>query len=151
MARVPRKMRVKQGNVTYENSFDRTQYTMRELTRAAQMDTARLMRREMLREAKKQPGMRRSRRPAGAFQYWVRKRELDLLIGSKHDTWYGAQQELGSSNQPKRGIIKGVVMNNIGNIRKIQGQYLSAVEKENKALGMIRPNDDGTEDTGDVS
>src|SRR5690554_3319724 len=105
----------------------------------------------MLREAKKQPGMRRSRRPSAAFQYWVRKRELDLVIGSKHDTWYGAQQELGSRNQPKRSIIKGTVMKNIDNIRKIQGQYLSAVEKENKALGLLRPEDDGTEDTGDVS
>lgn len=149
MARVPRKMRIQKGNVIYENSFDRTQYTIRELTRAAQMDTARLMRREMLREAKKQPGMRRSRRPLGAFQYWVRKRELDLIIGSKHDSWYGSDQELGSSNQPKRGIIKGVVMKNINNIRKIQGQYLSAVEDENRALGLIRPDDDGTEDTGD--
>jgi len=151
MARVPRKMRIKKGNVIYENSFDRTQYTIRELTRAAQMDTARLMRREMLREAKKQPGMRRSRRPSGAFQYWVRKRELDLIIGSKHDTWYGAEQEIGSNRQPKRAIIKGAVMNNINNIRKIQGQYLSAVENENKALGLIRPDDDGTEDTGDVN
>lgn len=150
MARVPRKMRMRKGNVTYESSIDRAQYTIRELTRAAQMDSAKLIRKEMLREAKKQPGMRRSKRPSSAFQYWVRKRELDLIIGSKHDTWYGAQQELGTSNQPKRSIIKSTVMNNIGNIRKIQGQYLSAVEKENKALGMIRPDDDGTEDTGDV-
>lgn len=151
MARVPRKMKIQKGNVIYENSFDRTQYTIRELTRAAQMDTARLMRREMLKKAKKQPGMRRSKRPSAAFQYWVRRRELDLIIGSKHDTWYGADQELGTSKQPKRGIIKGVVMNNINNIRKIQGQYLSAVEDENKALGLIRPDDDGTDDTGDVS
>src|SRR5690625_1565843 len=110
MARVPRLMRIKKGNVEYESKFDRTKYTMRELVRAAQMDTARLMRREMLIKAKKQPGMRRSKRPSGAFQYWVRRRELDLIIGSKHDTWYGAQQEIGSSKQPKRAIIKSSVM-----------------------------------------
>lgn len=151
MTKMPRTMRIKKGDVTYESNVDKIQYSIRELTRAAQMDTARLMRREMLREAKKQPGMRRSRRPAGAFQYWVRKRELDLIIGSKHGTWYGEEQEIGSSNQPKRGIIKGVVMDNIDNIRKIQGQYLSAVESENRALGLIRPDDDGTEDTGDAN
>ena len=144
-------MRIRKGNVIYESKVDRAQYTIRELVRAAQMDTARLMRREMLREAKKQPGMRRSKRPSAAFQYWVRKRELDLIIGSKHDTWYGAHQELGTRKQPKRGIIKGTVMENINNIRIIQGQYLSAVENENRALGLIRPDEDGTEDTGDVS
>jgi len=47
------------------------------------------------------------------------------------------QQELGDRNQPARHILRGTVMENIDEIRKIEGQYLSAIEDENKALALI--------------
>ena len=86
--------------------------------------------------------MKRSKRPYKSTQYWIRKRETDLQIGFKHDTWYGVLQELGTKNQPKRDILRGTVMENIDDIRRVQGQYLSAIEDENRALGLIDENGD---------
>src|SRR5690625_4464599 len=98
-------------------------------------------------EARKLPGMRRrrrryrsrqrSRRPYRSNQYWVRRRETDVQSGCKHDTWYGVEQELGTNNQPARNILRNAVYNNIDEIRRIQGQYLSAIEDENRAIGLI--------------
>ena len=70
-------------------------------------------------------------------QYWVRKRETDLQIGFKHDTWYGVLQELGTKGQPARHILRGTVMENLDDIRRVQGRYLSAIENENVAMGLV--------------
>lgn len=147
---LPRATKITKDGVEIISKVDRAQYTISELSRAALLDTGRLLRKRMLPDAKKQPGMRRSKRPLGAFQYWCRRRETDLIVGSKHNTWYGAEQELGSNRQPKRGIIKGTVMANLDDIRKIQAQYLSAVENEGRAAGMMQPNEEGGNDTSDA-
>lgn len=145
MARIPSPIRVKRNGVEYVSNVDRVKYTLLELTRAALKDVARFLRRRMLDKARKMPGMKRGKRIPHAFQYWVRKRETDLIIGIKHDTWYGAEQELGTNGQPKRGILKQTVYENINEIRKIEGKYLSAIQNENIALGLI----DEDEEVGD--
>ena len=65
------------------------------------------------------------------------KKETDLIVGIKHDTWYGVQQELGDLNQPKRAILRDTTYDNIDEIMKIEGHYLSAIEEENEALALI--------------
>lgn len=132
--------------VEFTDNVDRVQYTLQELSRAALRDTGKYIRAEQLKEAKKMPGMKKNRRAGGAFQYWVRKQETDLITGSKHGTWYGEQQELGDKNQPKRGIISSSVKDNIPTIRNIQGQYLSYIEDENKALSVINEEEYTAED-----
>jgi HK97 gp10 family phage protein len=129
--------RVNKNGVKYISNVDRAQYTIKELSRAALKDVAKLVRRRMLDKARKMPGMRKGKRIPNAFQYWVRKRETDLIVGIKHDTWYGVEQELGTNNQPKRSILRDTVYENISEIRVIQGKYLSAIENENRALGLI--------------
>lgn len=129
--------KIKKDGVHFVSSVDKAQYTIKELSRAALRDTAKLIRKRMIEKLKKLPGMKRNKRLYKSTQYWVRKWETDLLIGFKHDSWYGKWQELGDRNQPKRGILKGTVMENLDEIRKIQGQYLSAIEDENKAKGLI--------------
>jgi hypothetical protein len=91
----------------------------------------------MIQKLKKLPGMKRNKRIYNSTQYWVRKRETDLQIGIKHAGWYGVQQELGTSNQPKREILRSTVFESIDDIRRVQGAYLSAIEDENRALGLI--------------
>jgi hypothetical protein len=98
----------------------------------------------MLEKMKKLPGLKKSRRPAKGTHYWVRKREADLQIGFGHtkkglsgETWYGILQELGGKNQPKRSILRDTVYENIGLIRQIEAQYLSAIENELKAEQLI--------------
>lgn len=143
---LPKANKFTKNGVEFTSKVDRAQYTINELSRAALLDTGKLVRKKIMPKAKKMRGMRRSRRPYKAFQYWVRKRETDLIIGSKHNTWYGVEQEKGSNRQPRRDIIKSTVMENLDDIRKAQGQYLSAIEDENRALGLIRPGEDGTND-----
>lgn len=129
--------KIDRNGVKFISSVDRANYTIDELTRAALRDSAKFIRREMLKELRKLPGMRKSRRLYRSTQYWVRKRESDLQIGFKHSSWYGANSELGTSKQPARGILRTSVFKNIDQIRIIQGQYLSAIADENRARGLI--------------
>lgn len=130
-------VKIKKNGVEYISNVDKAQYTLNELVRAALRDCAKLIRKRMIEKLKKLPGMKRSRRLYRSTQYWVRKNECDLQIGFKHDSWYGAQSELGTHNQPARGILRETVVENIPEIRKIQGKYLSAIEQENIAQGLI--------------
>jgi HK97 gp10 family phage protein len=139
--------RVRRNGVEFVSNVDRAKYTIQELTRAALKDVAKLIRRRILDKARKMPGMRKGKRIPNAFQYWVRRRESDLQIGVKHDTWYGVEQELGTNGQPARHIIRDTVYENIDQIRIIQGKYLSAVEDENRARGLIDEEEEiGNED-----
>lgn len=133
------------NGVEYTSSVDRVSYTVTELTRAALRDVGRFVARKCNEAAMLLPGMKKSRRVRGkssAFQYWVRKREKDLQVGIKHGTWYGEQQELGSRNQPKRGILRNTAYNNIATIVEIESKYLSALEDEAAALALIESEDD---------
>lgn len=134
-------VKIRKDGVKYESNVDRAKYTIEELTRRALYDTAKFVRKKMIIELKKLPGMRRSKRIYSSAQYWVRKWETDLIIGYKHDTWYGAQQELGDKNQPSRNTLRNAVYPNIDEIRKIQGKYLSAIEDDNRARGLISEDD----------
>lgn len=140
--------KIKKGNVEFISNVDRANYTIRELSRAALKDVAKVIRRRMLDKARKMPGMRKGKRIPNAFQYWVRRRECDLQIGVKHATWYGEHQELGTSRQPKRSIIRDTVYDNIEEIRVIQGKYLSAIEDENKAKDLIDEEEEVGDDAG---
>lgn len=137
----PSVTRVNKDGITFVSNVDRAQYTIRELTRRALFDVAKFIRKEMIKELKKLPGMKRHKRIYSSTQYWVRKRECDLQIGFKHDSWYGVHQELGTRKQPRRNILRNTVYNNIDKIRLIEGQYLSYIEKENKVLGLINENE----------
>jgi len=139
--------KISKNGVEFVSSVDRCQYTIAELTRAALRDTAKLIRKRSLEKIRKLPGMRRGKRPLRSTQYWLRRRESDLVIGFKHDTWYGVAQELGTKNQPRRNILRDTVFENIDEIQKIQAQYLSAIEDERKAESLI----DESEAIGDDS
>lgn len=133
-------IRFDKNGVKYISSVDRAAYTITELTRAALRDVGKFVARMCNEEGMKLPGLKHNRRVRGknsAFQYWVRKQEGDLIVGIKHGTWYGEQQELGTMNQPKRGILRNTVYNNIPEIVKIESQYLSALEEEAEALALI--------------
>lgn len=143
---VPRSVvKFSKGGVTYTSNVDFVQYSIQELTRAALRDVGRFVSRTCNSAAMQLPGLKKSRRVRGkssAFQYWVRRRETDLQVGIKHNTWYGANQELGARNQPKRGILRNSVYDNIAQIIEIESKYLSALESEAAALAAIGSEDD---------
>ena len=126
--------KVTKDGVTFKSNVDAVNYTIKELTRAALRDTAKLVRKRMIQKLKLLPGMKRSKRVYKSTQYWNRSRSQDLQIGFKHSTWYGVHQELGTSQQPKRGILRETVYENIDQIQKIQAQYLSGLSQENPSL-----------------
>lgn len=125
------------NGIKFISEVDKVNYTINELTRAALKDVAKVLRKLMIEKLKKLPGMKRNRRLYNSTQYWVRKIETDLLIGFKHNTWYGPGQELGSSNQPKKSILRDTVYENIPLIVEIESKYLSGLESEAKALALI--------------
>lgn len=175
MANPPSGMKITKNGITYVSNIDRTKWTIKELSRAALRDAGRLI----VSKARKASRIRnhmsgfvmksRFYGKDGAFSWWVRKRETDMLVGIKHDTWYGVLQELDdgvrpppkntaprnrrkmseSAADPKKKkrkkkkqpighqILITSVKENIDDIRRIEGHYLSAIEDENRALGLI--------------
>lgn len=142
---VPSSMKFSKNGVTFESKVDRANYYIRELTRAALRDVGRFVARMCTKEVRKLRGLKKTKYVQKRYQFWVRKLEGDLQVGihniksSKNPgaTWYGIDQELGSNGQPKRGILRGVVYDNVQQIREIEAQYLSAIEDELKAQRLI--------------
>ena len=86
------------------------------------------------------------------YQYWVRKQESDLQLGIENtkqgaeSAWWADQAELGTGNQPKRGFLRSAVYDNIETIRKIEAQYLSAIEDEVNAASMVDESENDPEE-----
>lgn len=143
---IPSPIRITRNGVEYLSNVDRAKYLLVELQRAALRDVGKLVRKRAMQEARNQPGLRRGKRISKAFQYWVRRRETNLQIGIKHNTWYGVAQELGTKKQPRRAIITNAVMRNIAEIRQIQAVYLKEIEDELRAQAIINEEEEGNDD-----
>lgn len=132
-------IRINKKGVKYISEVDKVQYTIQELTRAALRDVGKFVCRRTNEKAQTLRGMKRNKRVRGsssAFQYWARRKECDLQVGIKHGTWYGTEQEIGSSKMSKRGFLTSTVYENIPEIIRIESQYLSALESEAEALAL---------------
>lgn len=136
-------VKINKNGVQYTSSVDRAAYTILELTRAALRDVGKYIARTANSEAMKLPGLKKSRRVRGrtsTFLYnvpWAKTGLPHLEVGVKHGTWYGEQQELGTSSQPKRQILRNAAHDNIAKIVEIESKYLSAMEDEARALALI--------------
>lgn len=135
--------RAKNGyDLTFTDNVDRVNYTIQELIQRANKDVGTFLAKECNARARNELPVFKGGTRVGtlikkaAFQYWARRKEGDLIIGIKHNTWYGVGQELGDDKMPKHGIMYETVRNNIQKIRDIQGQYLSAIDDENKAIAL---------------
>lgn len=136
-------IRFKKGNVEYTSNVDFACYTIVELSRAAMRDVGKFLARTANDAAMKLPGLKKSRRVRGktsTFRYevpWAKEGLPHLEVGVTHDTWYGVDQELGSSSQPKRQILGNSAKQNLAKIVEIESKYLSAMEDEARALSLI--------------
>lgn len=136
-------VRFSKDGVTYTSSVDRASYTIVELTRAALRDVGKFIARTANSKAMKLKGLKKSRRVRGrtsTFLYnvpWAKTGLPHLEVGVTHNTWYGEEQELGTSKQPKRQILRNSANENIVQIIEIESQYLSAMEDEARALRLI--------------
>lgn len=129
---IPPAVKFTKNGVTYIGNVDRIKYTLTELTRAALKDCGKYICRRTRQKIKRRTG-----RLAKNTQYWVRKRETDLQVGFKPGGFYGMYQELGTDKITKVGALANTTKEEIAEIIKIQGMYLSAIENEQKALSLI--------------
>lgn len=126
------------NSVEYRTSVTRTEYLLSELTRSALRDVAELIKHNMgqgidkLKITAKEAAMLKD-----AIQHKIRKKETNLQIGITNNSWYDVDQELGTSNQHPKDLLRNTVYNSIGEIKKIEEHYLSALEDENRALELI--------------
>lgn len=152
-------VRFKKGNVEYVSNVDQAKYTITELTRAAMRDVGKYVTRLINDKALKLYGgglsktnriipHKGSDKKNLAFGYWARKNECDLQVGVKHESWYGTEQEMGSSKMPKKALIRDTVYDNVATIVEIESKYLSALEDDAAALAMI--NEEDYEGSGDT-
>jgi len=116
------------NGVTFISNVDAIKYTLKELSRAALRDVAKVLRKKIIFKLKKLPGMKKNRRLFKSTQYWVRKREADLQIGFKHNTWYGVNQELGTNKMKKLGVLRDTVFESLREIQEIESRYLSNID-----------------------
>lgn len=141
MSRPDAKIVVNSDGVMFESNVDACRWTLYELIRAALMDTGKYLRIKLLERIHQEVsisggGGSRHRRIYNS-QYWVRKRENDLQVGFKHDSWYSVGQELGNMGQQKLGILRDTVYSNIGTIQEIHAQYLSALNDANPSVQEV--------------
>ena len=132
----------KDGKVTYTQSVDRVNYTIRELTRAALRDVGKYVCKQF-RNAYYAQFRKHSGRVGKAAQYWVKykQKDIELQVGIKPNGFYGGFQELGSSKTPKHALLTHAVQDNIATIVDIESKYLSALEDEARALALINESD----------
>lgn len=134
----------KDGSVTFTDNVDAANYLIEELTRAALRDVG-----KFVCKLTRQKIKRRTGRLAKNTQYWVRKRETDLLVGFKKGGFYGGYQELGTEKIPRIGALYNTVADNIDEIREIESQYLSAIKDEIRAEQLINEEEYLGEDEND--
>lgn len=135
--------KVTRNGVEFTSSVDRVNYTMKELCRAALRDVGKFVCKRF-RQSYYATFRRKSGRVGRYAQYWVKYKREDvpsLQVGIKPNAFYGGFQEVGSSKQPKQGLLSKAVKDNIAEIIKIESQYLSALEEEARALSMISEQD----------
>lgn len=128
----------KDGKVTYTQSVDRVNYTIRELTRAALRDVGKFVCKQF-RNSYYATFKKHSGRVGKFTQYWVKhkQKEVELQVGIKPNAFYGGYQELGSSQTTKHAFLTHAVQDNIATIVEIESKYLSALEDEATALSLI--------------
>lgn len=143
---LPRAVKITKNGVEYTNSIERTQYTLKELIRAALRDCGNLICRKF-REAYYDTFKRKKGNVFKYTQYWVRSKQdtPDLLVGIKPNGFYGGFQEFGSSKTSKLGLLTKVVEDNIGEMQRIQAEYLSGIEVDDPDI----PDEEDYEGDGD--
>lgn len=135
--------KITKDGVEFTSSVDRCSYTLKELCRAALRDVGKFICKRF-RQSYYSIFKRKKGNVGRYTQYWVRHKYdayPNMQVGVKPNAFYGGFQELGSSKQPKLGLLSAAVQDNVAEIIKIESQYLSALEDEAEALALISEDD----------
>lgn len=150
---LPKYTKITKNGVEFIDGTDRAMYTITELSRAAMFDVGKYIiskaRGTFYTFLKRKTGS--SRR---SIQYWVPRKDEDgneyrvakCIVGFKvfdpkrnvHLPGFKAAfQELGTDRQKKIGVLYNSVNDNIDMIRKIEAQYLSAIDADDGGESLI--------------
>jgi hypothetical protein len=129
----------KRGNFTFINSVDLAAYTLTECVIAAYRDSARLI---LKRARSKIP--RRTGRARLNMQSWVRRKNLDLVLGYKRrfKGFYSIFFEIGAKNVKRTEPLLTSVEESRSDIEAIFARYLK------EYLPKLSPPENGAE--GDI-
>lgn len=133
-------VKVNKNGVTYESNVEACEYYIFELTRAALRDVGKFVRKRF-KEAyymhfKKHTG---NAGKATSQKVWssanTQYPRVDIgLKAGKTPGFYAYFQELGTSKTRRLGLLEKTVYDNIDEIRKIESQYLSAIDTDPETL-----------------
>lgn len=137
-------VKIRGTNVEYISKVDFACYNIYELSRAAMRDVGKFLANSIRAGLRKMPGSKQDKEvksfTAGHITYKVPYNPDGLpylQVGTKPESWYNEEHELGSSKKPKFGILKKTAQDNIAKIIEIESKYLSALEDEARALSLI--------------
>ncbi len=138
-------VKIKKKGVTYTSSVDFACYNIFELSRAAMRDVGRFLTNRMNAASRKLPGSQQDKdvkKYTAQFRYKVPFNPnglpyVEVGVQDNKSSWYTEEHELGSSKQPRRGIMRDTAYANLPQIIEIESQYLSALADEAKALSLI--------------
>ena len=135
------------GNVTYTSNVDRVKYTIQELTRGALRDVGKYLAKQYKLNYVKNTKNKITGLGRKQVKYWARRIECDLQIGlgyikghrnySKTKGSWAEDMEIGSSQRPKKSILRNTVFDNIDKIVEIESKYLSELSKEEPNLNGL--------------
>lgn len=135
--------KINKNGVTYTSNVDACQYYIHELSRAALRDVGKFIRTKW-RQVYYDVFTRHTGDGGKATNYNVIASKSTTaprvqvgLKSGKVDGFYAYFQEFGTSNQPRLGLLSGLVEDNIAQIVEIESKYLSALEDEAKTLSLI--------------
>lgn len=141
MANPPSVVKITRDGVTFTDRSKLVGWTMEQLQRRALIDVGRFLTYEMRRKVRaRNKWLQKSKYAPQRYQYWVRRKENDMLIGVENTTkgavtaWWADQSELGTNRQPRRPILQETVYANLKTIQEIEAQYLSLLNDDDSAL-----------------
>lgn len=146
-------VKINKKGLKFTSNVERTKYTLEELSRAALKDVAKLLRKKIKAiipvdegVLKKNLGtwVRRSKnkkdQPTLQVGFYDRKRANKKgykYAYHQHLVLFGTKASEGHHATQANNVLKKITEESIDDIRRIQGKYLSAIENENRALGLI--------------
>ena len=137
--------------VKYESKAPEVKKVMTELERAALKEVAKFLRKEIKARVPVDEGV--LKKNVGS---WVKKKDASLQLGTytrerakrkKYPYAYHAHLvEFGTVKTKAQSFLRDAVMENIDQIRLIEGNYLKEIEDENRARGLIQEDEEIADD-----
>lgn len=141
--------------VKYESNAKQVKFVMSELERSALKTVAKFIRKEVKARVPVDKGVLKKN-----IGTWVKKKDASLQIGvytrdrakrKKYPYAYHAHLlEFGTVKMKAAnngaGFLRFAVLDNVDQIRLIQGQFLKEIENENRARGLIREEEEVADD-----